>query len=208
MRKSDFNFKFGPLLMLFSLIMGVTNIATAQSDCQAEWNRFLLERESQRNSVIMKCTDTVAAIRFLLKFEGDTKINYAFWGLTDFLPMYKSDKDISNMEISQDRISIQNLAVTNQVAALYLISALYYDNYKFCSRVALYDKKNKKVITNLEYVYKGEATEYHKIIDGKVIKKSYRKTKKWLKLVEQKGLFYVRKKGIAPPLNGLTWYNG
>jgi hypothetical protein len=177
----------------------------SQSDCKSEWRRLVLEKKYQRRPELGSCVDTVEAIRSLLKFENDSNVNSAFLGYTDYLPMYKSDEEIFEMEKEHDRIHNKQMAVSNQLAALYIISALYYGNYRFCSRIALYDPKKNKVITNLEYVYKGESSEHYKIVDDKVIRNIYKKTNKWLKLLDTQSLKDLREKNIPPPLNGLKW---
>jgi hypothetical protein len=136
--------------MILNLIL-VSESVSSQSICEDEWKSLVLNRETQRTMNQFECKDTILAIKTLLSFEGDTRLNFAFsYYFTADLPMFKTDEQIRESLTGMDRcFSLKS--VTNQFAALYVISALYYNDFSFCSHMFLWDKRGKK-ITNLRSV--------------------------------------------------------
>jgi hypothetical protein len=166
---------------------------------------FLLDKNKQREGLSLPCNDTIELIRIMLDYRGDTTINSVFFGNTSMLPVFKSDSTLKLYWISTDYVNYNNQLVTNQLSALYVISAMYYNDYRFCENIRLFDLSKKKYITNLKYYYQG-VSDYHIVSDNQTIANIFKKTQLWYIELEKNGLNNMRKKNIPPPLlKNIRW---
>lgn len=84
----------------------------------------------------------LAAIEYLLSMEGSKNVNTVWYGYTS----------LEKQSYYNSRISLEYAPFrycTEQLVALYLISALYHSNIAFCEKIAIsfLDKDNKKIVS-------------------------------------------------------------
>jgi hypothetical protein len=146
-------------------------------------------------------TIKIAAIKMLLKNKGDTRINHTWSGYTDSLKQHRY-----NMSHSTEFPDFSY--ATNQFVSLYLISAIYYSDTKFCSIIEIeYPGENgqKRRTKNLQGTYFYEKkTRYlnsrYEVVDSEIIEQIYSEYERWFDGVEKNGI-----SNSPPPLEGTSF---
>jgi len=89
--------------------------------------------------------------------------------------------------------------VSVEVLQLYFISALYYNDFQFKNKITL-ASGNKIVMSTSDLNHSQEIGESRMVetVNKKVIKKARKSFLKWLEIVDNHGLNYVRKHQINP----------
>lgn len=153
--------------------------------------------------------DTIECIEYLLKAKGNTQVNL-YWNIQKQM----ENKDTIDRYISSRVLSHYPL-ITNQLAALYLISVLYHHTDTFTSMVEISyfgtDSAHvlaHKIIRNLKarpcrlciFKKKGRDVKVYryKVTDKRHLKKLYKIYNNWFELVKENGLTYMRETGQYP----------
>jgi hypothetical protein len=143
----------------------------------------------------------VKAIQTLLMFKGDQTLNWKWCGHTDSILKESSKYTKSYSGSAMD-------VITNQVVALYLISAIFNQNFKFCDVVSLiyFDTTNMKLVKQITNTHMINFQENNKgtkikITDEKHIINLYKYYQHWFRGLESLGLNYYRINNIQPLKN-------
>jgi hypothetical protein len=163
-----------------------------------------LVNKSLVQGIIDKENDSIKlyAIGELLKNYGNEKSNWTWYGATSDSVREFENSIRSNLAL--------NIGITsNQLAALYLISAIYFSNLEYCDRIeVLYENKDgvKLSTTNLKMKHreiKGNSSQYgpadfkYKTIDNNVIRDLYDLYELWYLSAKKNGL-----NNVPSPLSG------
>jgi len=110
---------------------------------------------------------------------------------------YTDISDLSAIRKGAGRQFTRSLPV--EVLRLYYVSALFYQNFQFKHEIVLV--QGEKTVTTTSYTDPPTEPGRPKIVrtvNGRILKRAFRSYQKWLDLVDQYGLPYVRNKGIDP----------
>lgn len=114
-------------------------------------------------------------IAFLLSYQGDTEINYTWYGFTN-----DSIENDYNMRLSF--YPPEYNYCTNQFVALYLIEALIQGDVEFCTKVMIVKNKKENITNVAGYYYFNKQRvllNKYKITDRKDLKKLYFLYRDW-----------------------------
>ena len=139
-------------------------------------------------------------IEELLNKKGNKHVNNTWFEYTNEVAQqnFNAKKSTTTQEA--------NLG-TNQFIALYLISAIYYENLEFCKQIEVQYTDSTNGIsetTNLKYKrcrsLNGKRLVKYRVVDNKIIANLYFHYKTWYKNAKKKGL-----KNVPAPLNGTVF---
>ena len=135
---------------LFSICLIIFNYIQSQSD-SVNLNSILFNKD-EFNKVLHSNSDSLKmkSIEVLLGYKGDTVVNDNW----EFYPNYSNYLEYIG-KISTE-CGLFNYG-SNQFVALYLISALYFNDLEFCERIEIVFEENDTLVytTNIDgsYVY-------------------------------------------------------
>lgn len=191
-------------VLIFFFLLTLLSKADFSKDFSESFEKLLTDK-SELKRIIEFEDDSIKmeAIKFLLRRKGDTNINTTWYGYTD--PETQKER---NAQISTKNPELSH--ATNQVVALYLISAIYYSDPMFCKKIEiLYVSKDgtKKGTTNLSgrfyqnnkpIIGKKQHIKFkYRTVDNKIINQIFFQYETWFAIVQKEGL------GNAPdPLDG------
>jgi hypothetical protein len=167
------------LLSGATIHLAQTKSSKNQNDVCYKWQTQVdpsLERIIFDKSILPD-DEILEGIGCLLKLKGKTK-KARFTGATR--TNYKS----------ADQYKPPKHPASVEIAALYYISYLFYENWEHANSVSLFDQESKKLNSNTK----------------KSVKKAYKSYQKWFEKVKEIGLEKAREQKLDPLQNsGIAW---
>ena len=194
------------LILLFCFILWLPLVSG-----QTSFENFLKNGEWPE---LLNYEDTLKLMEFLLDQKGNTKVNCSWSGWTGGDTIKLRERS-ARMSSSSDA----PFCISNQLAALYLISAIYSDSLRFTSFVeihhydstegkgkTIYNKRMGKCYLCIFKKQKPGSTYYRlRTSDRKHMKSLFKMYRNWYKEVQKKGLYEMRAAG-NDPLAGSLYY--
>lgn len=192
-------------------LFGCSKKAYLENNKEKQYQDFLIKGKTCQLSSLQ---DTLQLIKFLLSNEGNEKLNTSWFGRT---------READSADIARNLCSSQTDEgipfVSNQFAALYLISSLAHDSLNFTDNVAIYyyDSISNHLIqvrdlklSDCKICFLKQNSfgknQYYKATMQAILRELFILYKEWYSQVKEKGYYSVHKFPLSD--SRFSWNKG
>lgn len=213
--------------MMYLLLLSSVKVV-AQTKCQNAWGvsfqNFISYRDSVEYTVDYKVDDSMIVCLDDTVLGMKTLGEYFFWverkkmknflysptylnfttGVFEFGGEYWFDKSLSRSNISG--------YLPVEMVKVYYISALFFKDFTFKEKIKLGEVDGSRYVGDRNYPVKKDdgiriISKKDEKEDRKILRSMENSLEKWLNLLDEKGLDYLRKENIDPlHFSNLKWY--